>query len=106
MPVSVDQYDRCLRIAGDDGRQRCTLHTQSGCPEFTVDQYVIQNQVDKHGNDTRFHGQDRLSALAQCAGIDLHHHKRRQPQKHDQQILSSVVQRRGNALGRSLTLKI
>ena len=44
--------------------------------------------------------------FAQCAGVNLYHHKRRKPKKHDHQILMPIMESRRNAFCSAFALQI
>lgn len=106
MPVCVD-YDNChLHVAGEDSCNGSTLNTKDGETEFAIDQEVVEYQIDTYSHDTRFHRHDGVTAFPQGAGINLHHHERRQTDQHDPQILFAIGKRCSNALSAALALEV
>lgn len=90
MSVRVDQDDRHLHITGKDRSDRGALNAEDRKAKFAIDQKVVKYQIDAHGGNARFHGNDRVSTFAERAGINLHYHKRRQAKQHDLKILFSI----------------
>ena len=91
--VGVDHDDAQLHIAGQHGGDGCALHAQLREAQLAVDQQVVENEVDEHGDDARQHGQAGLAGLTQGAGVALGDGEGRKSQQHEVQVLQAVVQR-------------
>ena len=106
MPVCPAYYNCSLHITGQHSCDCRTSHTQSREEKHTIDQQVIKQQIHTDCHNSCFHWKNSLSALSQSTGINLYHHKRRQSQQHNIQILFSIIQRICNLLRSTLSLKI
>ena len=94
MAVRPDDHDRCLDKTGQHRRRGGTGDPKCRRAEFTVDQNIVPDQIDKDCCDTGLHRHDRLAAFTQRAGIDLRHSKRKEPRVHHQKILPGSRHRR------------
>lgn len=90
MSVRVDQDDRHLHVTRKDRSDRGALNAENRKAKLAIDQKVVKYQIDAHGDNSSFHGNDRVPAFAERAGINLHYHKRRQAKQHDLKILFSI----------------
>ena len=106
MPVCPAYYNYSLHITGQYSCDRRTSHTQSREEKYTIDQQIIKQQIHTDCHNPGFHWQNSLSALSQSTGINLHHHKRRQSQQHNIQILLSILKRICDLLRSTLSLEI
>ena len=101
----VNNYG-CLHISGEYGCDRRTADAQCRKTKLSIDQYVVEYQVDDNGCDTGLHGRNGLSALTQRTGIYLNHHERRKPYKHNVKILFSIGQCGCQILHTALPMKV
>ena len=85
-----DHDDRSFDISGDYGRYGRTADAEGGKTQLSVYQQVVEHQVHQNRSYSRFHGNDRLTALTQGAGIDLDHGKGRKPDQHYAKVFFGV----------------
>ncbi len=104
--MDADHRDQHFHIPGEDCRDRSADHPERRCAEFPVDQDIIEQQIYNNSCYSRFHGQQRLPALAQRARIDLHRRKSRQTDQHDFQIALPVQERRSDTFRRSVPFQV
>ena len=93
MRMCPENDNKRLHITRDHSRHGSADNSERRGAELSVDQNIIQRQIDAHCCHARRHGKLRLAALPQRACINFLHGKRNQSRQHDKQIISSVFQR-------------
>ena len=70
------------------------------------DQQRVEDQVHRHANDARDHGQHRPVGLAQRAGIALCHHEGNEAKEHDGKVALGVAEAGLDLRGVALALEV
>ena len=93
MTVRVDQHDGHLHVTGNHGGDGGAADAEGGSTQTAEDQHPVQEKIGHDGTDAGDHGDDRLSALPQRAGVGLHKGKGHLAPEHNRQIGTALPQR-------------
>ena len=103
-----DHKQRRFRKARDNRSNRSTRHThrckrQNGKPFIAEDKDIIENKVYDNCQNACRHRKLCFSQFSQRTAVDLRDGKRDQPNKHNAEIIQSMLQR-GGGIGRRCSL--
>ena len=73
---------------------------------MTVDEDVIEAEIDEDGKASRKHRDERLPSLSQCRCIRLRQSKGKEPEEHDHQIRAPLAERQRKIASASVLVQI
>ena len=88
------------------GGNGCSANAQLGHAAVAVNEQIVQYDVHDYRSHAAHHGLDAAAGFPQAGGIDLCHHKERQPQQHDVQVLLGIGHGEGGVHGGTFSVEV